>query len=156
MGCICLGVWYYFSLNDEIIAAICTWSGTYFMADSMHYANWSLMQIHHYASVILMFFIYRFYYDKTNINYEAVFWGLFWCEVSNIPIYYVYHYKCVQQELPRYIYMWEFIQFSSIRIGCALYYLLVKPVTSNFVCTVILGVLVLSMYWAKNMVKYII
>ena len=156
IGCIVLGISYYFTQSDQLILAIGTWSGTYFLADAMNYASFSLMQIHHYISVILMYFIYRFYFDRTNVNNQAVFWGLFWCEVSNIPIYYVYHYQCVRKRLTKHYYIWELVHFGIIRTVCTLYYTMINPVTSTPVYNVILGVWIMSMYWANNMSKNIV
>lgn len=156
VGCILMGVLYYFTQSDQLILSMGAWSGTYFLADALNYASWSLMQIHHYASVFLMYFIYRFYYDRNNINNEAVFWGLFWCEVSNVPIYYVYHYQCVRQRLPPSFYIWELSHFTFIRVLCAMYYLIINPVKSTGMFTVVLVVLILSLYWAKNMSKSIV
>jgi hypothetical protein len=97
--------------------------------------------------------LYLLYYDPTNINGLAIFWGLFWCEISNHPMYYVYHLQKAQPPvaIPSYLYLWECLQFSVCRTLCAVQFLWITPVTIPYLWKSTALFWMVSMNWAYGM-----
>ena len=157
IGCIAFGLLYWWTMSSSFIAAMGVWSATYFMTDSMNYPDGTLMRFHHYASIGMELLLYPFYYNPMLIDGKAIFWGLFWCELSNIPLYVVYHHlRASPPRAPhKIVFVWELIQFVLCRTLCAIQFLFLTPVTLPWLYYTILGFWGASMYWARSILEKI-
>lgn len=155
LGCVALGLGYGWTNQSIYVAAMGTWSASYFLVDSMNYPEGSLLQLHHYASLALESLLIMLYRNPTNINGQSVFWGLFWCEISNMPMYCVYHFINASPPrpvpVPKWLYTLEFLQFTIFRTLCAIYFLWVTPVTWPYLQYAIAAFWLTSMHWARGM-----
>ena len=80
-------------LNPLIIGLV-LWSQSYYIFDLFNYnkrADKWLMIAHHIGSIACECYIMRLCDNPYDINGRAVLLSLFWCEISNYPIYFVYH-----------------------------------------------------------------
>lgn len=158
LGCIGFCMCYWWTQWNMYIYAICVWSMSYFYVDSLNYTKDSILRIHHHASICMEIILYLLYLDPTNINGLAVFWGLFCCELSNHPMYYIYHRrKAVSPvRLNPVWYLIESIMFVLPRTYCALQYLWITPVTNVYLWYSILGFWTTSVYWGWGMLQHYI
>ena len=153
LGCILLGLGYAWTDQNIYVAATGIWSVSYFLMDALNCKEGSLLKFHHYASVAMESLFILLYNDPTNINGQAVFWGLFWCELSNVPMYYVYHLAHISppKPVPQWLYLWEFLQFSILRTLCAVYFIWWEPVTWHYLQGALGLFWLTSMHWARSM-----
>lgn len=154
LGCVLLGLGYGWTTQNNIyVAAMGTWSASYFLVDSLNYPSRSLLQLHHYVSLAMESLLIMLYHNPTNINGQSVFWGLFWCEISNMPMYRVYHLirASPPKHVPKWLYVLEFLQFTIVRTLCAIYFIWFNPVTWPYLKYAIGAFWLTSMHWARGM-----
>ena len=153
LGCIAWGVLYWWTAWQEYVLTLIVWSSTYFAVDSMNYPEHSMFRLHHYASVAIEMFLFQLYISSSSLNGRAVFWGLVWCEISNHPMYYIYHHEKSHTLLLPHWYGLETLSFVGVRTMCALYYLVLHPVTSTWLWYAIFGFWLGSLHWGWGMWK---
>lgn len=153
VGCLGLITAYWYSGWAELIRCLMVWSISYYGVDLLHYPKWSLMRIHHVVSMLMEMRLGVLCTHPGDVDAQAILAGLFWCEVSNHPLYYVYHREksTPVSHLDARWYLLELITFAGFRTWAAVRYLWWTPVVSPWVGSVMGAVWLTSLHWALGM-----
>ena len=145
---------------SEIIPFMCIWSQSYYIFDSFNYSghkDQTTMILHHIGGALSELYLMTLCYDPLNHGGKAVLWGFFYCEISNYPMYYIFHYTHrVSGELNYVDPLWHLVvglSFWILRGSVGVYYLFIVPVTTNTLWLIIFTFWVLSLYWGVCMVR---
>jgi hypothetical protein len=134
------------------------WSQSYYLFDMLNYKVGSIYIVHHLASVVFLMFLTMFEGDMHNPDAWASIWGLYWAEVSNWPMYYVYHQEHSMFKPGYNKAMWvrlEQVAYLGIRNLCGVWYLWVDPVQDYRLWWTMLGFWTLSVHWGLSFSKLV-
>lgn len=153
LGCLLQCALYVGTESPVLIASLVSWSISYFLVDAFNYSTSSVMWYHHIGSVIVELFMLRLITNPQDQDGFAVFWGFFLAEISNHPMYLVYHLIKGSMYVPPWLGWLEFVSFFSIRFIGGIYFLVFYQIRDRILWYLMSIFWLVSMKWSHGIYR---
>jgi hypothetical protein len=155
---------YFYTFWIEYIRVLLVWSQSYYLFDCFNYqgrSDQTLMIFHHIGGILAEFFLFSLFNHPQNQDAHSVLLGFLCAEISNYPLYYIYHLKHTKKtrdmnvHISPSLYVFEVVWFILLRSVCVGYLVFIRGINSIYLFYVAVCFYAVSVKWTVQIFKKI-